>query len=108
MINWIDSSSFEMDGYKITLDWAHGGSKRLSSDRDFTMMKDREFLHQYTDPANTGIENTLEVGVYQGGSVAALVHHCRKYSIASIYCQQDTKSPRLQRVGPGLCTSKFF
>jgi len=48
MINWIDNSSFEIDGYRITLDWADGGSKRESSDRDFTMMKSRDFIDHYT------------------------------------------------------------
>lgn len=72
MLNWINESSFDMDGYRITLDWQHGGSKRASSDRDFTMMKGRDFLSHYTDLQNTGIEKVLEVGIYQGGSVVFL------------------------------------
>ncbi|UVK44423.1 class I SAM-dependent methyltransferase [Mesorhizobium sp. AR07] len=72
MINWINNSSFEIDGYRLTLDWAAGGSKRASSDRDFTMMKGRDFIDHYTKMVNTGIEKVLEVGVYQGGSVVFL------------------------------------
>lgn len=72
MINWINNSSFEIEGYRITLDWAVGGSKRASSDRDFIMMKGRDFIHHYTDLEKTGIEKVLEFGVYQGGSVVFL------------------------------------
>lgn len=72
MYTWIDDLCIEIDGYKITLDWAPGGSTRQSSDRDFTMMKGRDFFPHYVRLANTGIQKVLELGVYQGGSVVFL------------------------------------
>lgn len=82
MINWINNSSFEIEGCRIALDWAAGGSKRASSDRDFTMMKGRDFIGHYTDLEKTGIEKVLEFGVYQGGSVVFLdkLFHPKKLS----------------------------
>ncbi|WP_141245807.1 class I SAM-dependent methyltransferase [Mesorhizobium sp. WSM3862] len=89
MINWINKSSFEIDGYRITLDWAAGGSKRASSERNFTMMKGRDFIDHYTALENTGIEKVLEVGVYQGGSVVFLDRLLRPKKLSAIELSQE-------------------
>src|SRR5215831_13374115 len=68
MLNWMDDRSFEIDGYKITLDYVHGGSKRASTIDAFTMMKTRDFLGHYVALCSEGFKRVLEIGVYQGGS----------------------------------------
>lgn len=42
-LNWLNGSSIEIGGVTITLDYAINGSKIKSSDRDFTIMKVRNF-----------------------------------------------------------------
>lgn len=96
MINWIDESCFDLDGYRITLDWQHGGSKRPSSDHDFTMMKGRDFLPHYTELVGTGIEKVLEVGVYQGGSVIFLDRLLRPKKLSAVELTA-TQIPALDR-----------
>lgn len=71
-LNWIDDSSFEIGGYTITSDYAHGGSQRKSSDRDFTIMKTRNFFDHYTVLKEENFKKVLELGVYQGGSFVFL------------------------------------
>jgi hypothetical protein len=71
-LNWIDTSSFEIGGYTITSDYAHGGSQRKSSDRDFTIMKTRNFFDHYTVLKSENFKKLLELGVYQGGSFVFL------------------------------------
>jgi predicted O-methyltransferase YrrM len=72
LLNWIDGSSFEIGGYTITSDYAHGGSQRKSSDRDFTIMKTRNFFDHYTTLKDENFTKVLELGVYQGGSFVFL------------------------------------
>lgn len=96
MFNWINESSFDMDGYRITLDWAHGGSQLKSSDRDFTMMKSRDFFRHYTELVDTGIEKVLEVGVYQGGSVVFLDKLLKPKKLCAIELS-STRIPSLDR-----------
>ena len=67
MLHWIDDKAFEIDGYKITMDYAFGGSPRESSCRDFTMMKTADYLNQYealTDKTefHVGTEYTWSAG----------------------------------------------
>ncbi len=71
-MRWIDDTTFEMDGVKITLDYEHGGSKRRSEAADFTMMKTRGFLDYYALHRDEDFRRILEVGVYQGGSFVFL------------------------------------
>lgn len=72
MLNWTDDTTFEIDGVRITLDYAHGGSARTSTPGDFTMMKGKDFLAHYTDLATGGFDKVLELGLYQGGSFVFL------------------------------------
>jgi predicted O-methyltransferase YrrM len=84
-IHWLDDKCFEMDGgYRITLDWQPGGSTRQSSDRDFTMMKGRDFLDHYIVLQGRGIEKILDVGIYQGGSVVFLDRLLKPKKISAI------------------------
>jgi spermidine synthase len=71
-LNWLDESSFEIGGYTITSDYAIGGSKIKSSDRDFTIMKTRNFFDHYTMLKTEEFKKILELGVYQGGSFVFL------------------------------------
>lgn len=71
-LNWLNDSSFEIGGYTITLDYAIGGSKIRSSDRDFTIMKARNFFDHYTVLKDENFKRVLELGVYQGGSLVFL------------------------------------
>jgi cephalosporin hydroxylase len=72
MLQWIDDSSFIIDGVKVTLDYKFGGSKRQSGSDDFTMMKTPSFLNEYIALQGQGIRKVLELGVYQGGSFVFL------------------------------------
>ncbi|WP_063709781.1 class I SAM-dependent methyltransferase [Bradyrhizobium liaoningense] len=96
MLNWIDDSCFEIDGYRITLDWQHGGSPRHSSDRDFIMMKGRDFLDHYTTLVNRNIEKVLEVGIYQGGSVIFLDKLLRPKKLSAVELSPN-KIPALEK-----------
>lgn len=71
-MRWLDQATFEMGGHKITMDYETGGSKRLSEESDFTMMKSRDFLTKYIEHENENFKRILEVGVYQGGSFVFL------------------------------------
>jgi predicted O-methyltransferase YrrM len=84
MLNWIDDVSFEMNGYKITLDYAHGGSRRESKVNDFTMMKGRLFLDEYLALQDQNIKRVLEIGVYQGGSFVFLDQLLKPEKISAV------------------------
>jgi predicted O-methyltransferase YrrM len=84
MLNWIDDVCFEMNGYKITLDYAHGGSRRESTAHDFTMMKDRHFLDEYVALQGQNIKRILEIGVYQGGSFVFLDQLLKPEKISAV------------------------
>ncbi len=71
-LKWIDETSFEVGGNRITMDYAPGGSKRTSTTNDFTIMKTREFLTHYLDLVGGNYKKVLELGVYQGGSFVFL------------------------------------
>jgi hypothetical protein len=56
-----------------SLNWlndARGGSHRKSLERDFTMMKTRNFFDHYTVSKSENFKKVLELGVCQGGAVA--------------------------------------
>lgn len=71
-LNWLNGSSFEIGGYTITSDYAFGGSKLKSSDRNFLIMKTGNFFDHYTVLESEGFKKVLELGVYQGGSFVFL------------------------------------
>lgn len=71
-LNWLNESSFEIGGYTITSDYAIGGSKIKSSERDFMIMKTRNFFDHYTMLKTEDFKKILELGVYQGGSFVFL------------------------------------
>src|ERR1700689_4875906 len=71
-LRWLDENSFEVGGNRITIDYAHGGSKRVSKINDFTMMKGPEFLTHYLSLAGGNHKRILELGLYQGGSFVFL------------------------------------
>jgi predicted O-methyltransferase YrrM len=83
-MHWIDDVTFEIDGVRITLDYAHGGSKRRSEVHDFTMMKDRGFLDYYIQHKAENFKRILEVGVYQGGSFVFLDKIFKPQKISAI------------------------
>src|SRR5216683_2422616 len=83
-LNWITPSSFEIGGYTITSDYAHGGSQRKSSDHDFTIMKTRNFFDHYTVLKSEDFKKVLELGVYQGGSFVFLDQFLKPAKFAAI------------------------
>jgi predicted O-methyltransferase YrrM len=83
-LNWLDASSFEIGGYVITSDYAHGGSQRKSSDRDFTIMKTRNFFDHYTALKSENFKKVLELGVYQGGSFVFLDQFLKPDKLAAV------------------------
>jgi predicted O-methyltransferase YrrM len=83
-LNWINASSFEIGGYTITLDYAHGGSQRKSSDHEFTIMKDRNFFDHYTTLQGGDFKRIMELGVYQGGSFVFLDQLLNPTKIAAV------------------------
>lgn len=84
MLNWLDDHTFLIDGEKITLDYALGGSKRQSGSSDFTMMKTPSFLEHYLALQGHGIRKVLELGVYQGGSFVFLDKLLRPDRISAV------------------------
>jgi hypothetical protein len=83
-LKWLNDATFEMDGYKITLDYEYGGSKRLSKVADFTMMKSRGFLDEYIEHQKEDFRRVLELGVYQGGSFVFLDRLFKPEKISAI------------------------
>ncbi|MDP5238448.1 class I SAM-dependent methyltransferase [Uliginosibacterium sp. 31-16] len=71
-LNWLNDTDFEIGGYVMALDYAHGGSKVLSNDSRFLMMKAKNFLGHYTSLVPEECRKILELGVYQGGSFVFL------------------------------------
>ncbi len=83
-LKWIDATSFEVGGNRITMDYAHGGSKRASVNNNFTIMKSREFLTHYLELVGGNYKKVLELGVYQGGSFVFLDGILRPDKISAI------------------------
>lgn len=71
-LNWINDKKFTLGEYSFTLDYEVGGSKRISDDNDFTVMKTRGFFDYYTPLYGGDFKRVLELGVYQGGSFVFL------------------------------------
>jgi hypothetical protein len=95
-LNWLSESSFEIGGYTITLHYAHGGSQRKSSDRDFTIMKTRSFFDHYTVLKSEGFKKVLELGVYQGGSFVFLDQFLRPEKFSAVELS-DVPIPALDK-----------
>ena len=83
-LNWISPAAFTIGGYTITCDYALGGSKRQSTDHDFTIMKARNFFDHYTSLIHGNYKKILELGVYQGGSFVFLDQLLKPSRIAGI------------------------
>lgn len=96
MLNWMDDTSFTIDGVKFTLDYRLGGSKRGSRRDDFTMMKAPNFLTEYLALQDQGIGKILELGVYQGGSFVFLDKLLKPRRMSAIELQ-PTPIPALDR-----------
>jgi len=71
-LHWETDKLFKLGDYSFTLDYGLGGSKRLSEDYNFTVMKTRGFFSHYEGLVDRGFKRILELGVYQGGSFAFL------------------------------------
>lgn len=71
-LNWKSDTDFEIGGYTMCMDYAHGGSKIQSEDHKFLLMKAKNFLCHYTSLAPEECRKVLELGVYQGGSFVFL------------------------------------
>jgi predicted O-methyltransferase YrrM len=72
MLNWIDDHVFELDGIKFTLDVTAGPNRRPSTERNFTLVKTKSYLAEYLSLQGEKFENIVELGVFQGGSIAFL------------------------------------
>ncbi|GAC1040836.1 class I SAM-dependent methyltransferase [Rhizobium sp. No.120] len=83
-LEWLDDATFAIGGNKITLNYEHGGSKRKSTQSDFTMMKSRSFLTQYLQHEGEDFRRILELGVYQGGSFVFLDQVFRPDKISAV------------------------
>jgi cephalosporin hydroxylase len=71
-LKWESSTSFEIGGYVISMDYVHGGSQIKSENNRFLLMKAKNFLHHYTSLDPKEYKKVLELGVYQGGSFVFL------------------------------------
>jgi cephalosporin hydroxylase len=71
-LNWTSETDFEIGGYTLCMDYAHGGSQMKSVGRKFLLMKARNFLGHYTSLVPSECKRVLELGVYQGGSFVFL------------------------------------
>ena len=71
-LNWLNDTDFEIGGYVMSLNYEHGGSKVISTDDKFLMMKAKNFLGHYTSLVPEECRKILELGVYQGGSFVFL------------------------------------
>lgn len=71
-LSWTSNTDFEIGGYNICMNYAHGGSTMNSENHRFVMMKAKNFLEHYTSLVPEECRRVLELGVYQGGSVVFL------------------------------------
>jgi predicted O-methyltransferase YrrM len=83
-MKWKSSTDFEIGGYTISMDYAHGGSKKKSEGTKFVLMKTENFLGHYTSLAPEECRNVLELGVYQGGSFVFLDQLLRPKRISAL------------------------
>jgi predicted O-methyltransferase YrrM len=72
LLKWISGTDFEIGGYVMSMDYAHGGSKVKSEGDKFLLMKAKNFLDHYTSLPPEEYKKVLELGVYQGGSFVFL------------------------------------
>ncbi|MGO4567251.1 class I SAM-dependent methyltransferase [Rhizobium sp. 2YAF20] len=83
-LTWNSNSDFEIGGYTLTMDYAHGGSKIKSENRRFLLMKAKNFIGHYTSLVPDECRKILELGVYQGGSFVFLDQLLRPDRISAI------------------------
>ena len=83
-MQWLNNTTIEMDGYRIILDYAHGGSPLRADGKTFPMMKARDFLAQYDMHVGEEFKRILELGIYQGGSFVYLDKLYRPEKISAI------------------------
>jgi Cephalosporin hydroxylase. len=72
LLKWKNSTDFEIGGYVMCMNYAHGGSKMKSEGNKFLLMKAKNFLEHYTSLAPEEYKKVLELGIYQGGSFVFL------------------------------------
>lgn len=95
-LNWKTDSEFEIGGYTMTMDYAHGGSKLKSEDHKFLLMKSKNFLNHYTSLVPAKCKKILELGVYQGGSFVFLDQLLKPERISAVELSA-TPIPALDR-----------
>lgn len=83
-LNWKNNTDFEIGGYTLTMNYEHGGSKIISKDNKFLLMKAENFLKHYTSLDPKEYRRVLELGVYQGGSFVFLDQLLQPEKISAI------------------------
>ena len=105
MLHWIDNDSFEVDGCRFTIDITQGPRRRPSEVNNFTIVKTKAFLEIYEELAAEPVQNILELGIFQGGSIAFMdrllkprrivgIDHSEKPVAALESYKKDNKSVR--------------
>jgi predicted O-methyltransferase YrrM len=84
LLKWNSATDFEIGGYVMSMDYAHGGSKVKSEGDKFLLMKAKNFLEHYTSLAPKEYKKVLELGVYQGGSFVFLDQLLKPNRISAI------------------------
>lgn len=69
-LTWHSDKEFSIGGCRFTIDLTPGSKRRISEPGNFTIVKTKKFLGSYLDiPLETNAK-ILELGIFQGGSLA--------------------------------------
>jgi predicted O-methyltransferase YrrM len=96
LLTWKSGTDFEIGGFVISMNYAHGGSKLKSEGNRFVMEKAKNFLDHYTSLVPEECRKVLELGVYQGGSFVFLDQLLKPDRISAIELS-TTRIPALDK-----------
>jgi len=71
MLKWLDNSQFTIGDITFTIDLTPGPKRRLSQDKNFTLVKTKSYIKNYVE-LNGNFNHILELGLFQGGSLVFL------------------------------------
>lgn len=72
MLNWKDDNTFSIDDILFTIDTTPGSKRRLSEEGNFTLVKPKKYIDEYTDLTKEEFNHVIELGMFQGGSIVFL------------------------------------
>jgi hypothetical protein len=70
-MKWLGNTQFSMGDITFTIDVTPGSQRRLSTDKNFTLVKNKSYIQNYEELGRT-FSHILELGLFQGGSLVFL------------------------------------